>query len=188
MITKDFMKEVAIFAELAHRGQFRKNSDVPFINHPVKVMNVLKDVGAPVEVLAAGLLHDVVEDTEYTLEDIANRFGNPVSELVYYVTEKKEEDGVMRPWKDRKRDYIDLLYSAPYEAVLVSAADKLANLSDTYEDYKMFGDDAFKKFNATKSGQTWYYAEMVALFEKSEIPEMIVDTLKFMLKDMDMEV
>ncbi|GAB2550463.1 RelA/SpoT family protein [Brachybacterium huguangmaarense] len=72
-------------AEQAHRGQFRKSGD-PYITHPVSVATILADLGSPKEVLAAALLHDTVEDTDYSLDRLRAEFGDEIALLVDGVT------------------------------------------------------------------------------------------------------
>ena len=167
----DIIREAEAFAEKAHEGQMRKGpSKAPYITHPLAVADILKVHNATTEAVLGGLLHDVVEDTEYSLDDIAGLFGDYVAVIVDYVT---EPDHDIRPWKQRKKDYLARIADAPYDAVLVASADKLHNLRDTLRDYKEYGDDIWSMFNSQKDVQFWYYKSLVEIFEKRDIPPMI---------------
>jgi (p)ppGpp synthase/HD superfamily hydrolase len=166
------------FATEAHEGQMRKGGkDVPYITHPLAVAEILKDVGATTKEIVSGLLHDTIEDTDRTLEEIAMTFGDEVAVTVDYVTEADKST----KWKERKAKYITRLGTAPYSAVLVASADKLHNARDTLEDYRKYGDDVWSMFNSQKDSQFWYYKMLIEIFEARKIPEKIVEELKVIL-------
>lgn len=116
------------FAAKKHRTQRRKDSDqTPYINHPIAVARILR-VEASVSdevVLVAALLHDTVEDTRTTFEEIEQQFGKPVSEVVAEVTDDKS-----LPKAERKQRQIDHAAGLSDRAKLVKLADKTANLRD----------------------------------------------------------
>ena len=94
---KDLVKRAAEFATSAHEGQVRKYTGVPYIVHPIEVMEIVKTVDHDDEMLAAALLHDVVEDCGVTIEDIVKEFGSDVASLVSALTDvSKPEDGNRR--------------------------------------------------------------------------------------------
>lgn len=110
-----------------HRTQRRKNADKdPYINHPVEVATMISTIGKcdDLVTLQAAILHDVVEDTSATIEDIANKFGNEVADVVMQVTDDKS----LSKW-ERKRIQIELGKTMRHEAKVVRLADKLSNLS-----------------------------------------------------------
>ena len=121
------MRRAYAFAEAAHRGQRRKD-DRAFIAHPVHVARLLAARGYDEEVVAAALLHDVVEDTPVTLAEIRERFGARVAQLVECVTEDPE-----LPTPERKRAYREGLRRSPDAARAICAADKVCNASDLYQ-------------------------------------------------------
>lgn len=166
------------FATEAHDGQMRKGGkNTPYITHPLAVADILQDVGATVPEIVAGILHDVVEDTDRTLNEISLTFGDEVATYVDYTTEESKAE----KWKVRKVKYIERLTNAPYSAVLVASADKLHNARDTLEDYRKYGDDVWSMFNSQKDSQFWYYRSLIELFEARGIPEKIVEELKVVL-------
>ena len=110
---------------MAHEGQTRKGSTIPYISHPVHVAMILARHGAEDHVLQAALLHDVVEDCEeWTLERVTVEFGIGVAEIVSELTEDKSLS-----WEERKQAAIDHVPAMSADALLVKAADKLHNLS-----------------------------------------------------------
>jgi (p)ppGpp synthase/HD superfamily hydrolase len=115
--------EALEFAALAHQGQFRKSpTHIPYFSHPAAVALILAKGGFPEEVVVAGILHDVIEDTPFTAEDIEKRFGKKVLGIVLGVTEDKS-----LKWEERNRAYNEHLKNGPVESIAVSAADLIAN-------------------------------------------------------------
>ncbi|TLS38961.1 HD domain-containing protein [Pseudalkalibacillus caeni] len=140
-------------ASKAHDGQYRKVTDIPYISHPFTVGMYLLKAGCDDEVAAAGILHDVVEDTEFTLEQIEELFGKRVSSIV----EGCSEPDKSLPWEERKIHTINYLKTASLEVKLVACADKLHNLQTIYEDYQELGEKVWEKFNRGRDMQEWYY-------------------------------
>ena len=109
---------------LAHDGQTRKGSDVPYVTHVLHVSMMLARRGMDEDLIVAGLLHDVVEDCDdWTLERVADEFGPHVKSIVDQLTEDKS-----RTWQERKQHAIDKVPHMSPEAATVKAADKLHNL------------------------------------------------------------
>lgn len=111
------------FASIAHKGQQRKfPANVPYISHLAAVAMILLESGYGENVIVAGLLHDIIEDTPFKGDDILENFGQEVYELVVAVTENKS-----LPWAERKEKYLQQIEAAPISAKAISAADLLAN-------------------------------------------------------------
>lgn len=149
------------FAKECHRGQVRKGTTRPYITHCTEVARILHKHGYSEEIVIAGLLHDTVEDTEATLEDLRIGFGEEVSNLVNYVSEDKLPS---LSWTERKVRYIKKLTDAPEGAVVISAADKLHNITETLEQFLKVGDAVFLKFNAGKENQKWFYRSLTEMY------------------------
>ncbi|XP_064645160.1 guanosine-3',5'-bis(diphosphate) 3'-pyrophosphohydrolase MESH1-like [Lineus longissimus] len=116
------------FAAIKHKDQRRKDKDAtPYINHPIGVANILTEEGAVTDpiVIQAALLHDTVEDTDTTVEEIESIFGKEVAGVVAEVTDDK-----LLPKQERKRLQIVNAPKKTYRAKLVKLADKLYNLRD----------------------------------------------------------
>jgi (p)ppGpp synthase/HD superfamily hydrolase len=145
-----------IFAAQKHAGQVRKGTDVPYITHPVEVMQILTAAGCPDRVIIAGLLHDTLEDTAATAQEIRDLFGPDILDIVQSESEDKS-----RTWKERKQAAIDRLSGDTIEAKLVCCADKLANLRSMYADKQEIGENLWGRFNAAKNDIRWYYQSIV---------------------------
>jgi (p)ppGpp synthase/HD superfamily hydrolase len=149
------------YAAACHQGQTRRGGDVPYFEHAVAVGWILDRAGFDEEVVIAGLLHDVVEDTHATLADVEQRFGAVVAGLVAHCSEVKADDqGRKRPWIDRKRDHLAALADAPVEARAVILADKLHNLI-TMELDLAENRDIWSLFHARCDQVLWYYREAI---------------------------
>lgn len=146
----DRLEAALRFAAVAHRDQVRKSSDTPYVQHVVAVAWILDRAGFGETVQVAGLLHDVVEDTSVSIEDVAKAFGPEVARLVGFCTESKlDAEGRKRPWIDRKSDHVAALADAPVEARGIVLADKLHNLTSLAHDLAL-GVDAWSAFNADR--------------------------------------
>lgn len=140
--------EAVVFAERAHRGQLRKGSDTAYITHPMEVFQILTAMNANDDLLIAGLLHDTVEDTSVTLEDIRLSFGERAAYLVGSHTEDKSKS-----WDERKAAAICELRHAERDIRLLMMADKVSNLRSMLSDYIRVGDKLWERFNAGKDKQ-----------------------------------
>jgi (p)ppGpp synthase/HD superfamily hydrolase len=150
------------WAAVAHDGQVRKSSPVPYIEHPLAVAMILDRAGFPEDVVIAGLLHDVVEDTTATLNDVRARFGDAVAEIVEGCSEVKvDAQGNKRPWADRKRDHLLTLATASIATKAVVLADKLHNLTSIVLDLDE-GRPVWSAFNAGRGDVIAYYRSTLA--------------------------
>lgn len=142
------------FAAKAHADQQRKTGNMPYIAHPVGVAMLLQQYGYEETIVIAGLLHDTVEDTPVTLEDLRQQFGPDVAEIVAGCTEPPKK---IADWGTRKTYLIDNLRDAPLPVKVVAAADKYHNLSHTLELEQQVGEKIWKQFGRGKAQQAWYY-------------------------------
>ncbi|MCP3029401.1 HD domain-containing protein [Halobacillus sp. A5] len=145
------------FAEVAHKGQKRKSSDEDYINHPIRVARILKDAGGSESLICACLLHDVVEDTAYELEDIEREFGGEVRNIVAAHTEDKS-----KPWDERKAHTIEVVKTGSLDVKSLIVADKLDNLLSIEESYHQIGNAVWNYFNSGCKKQKWYYQSVAA--------------------------
>src|SRR4051794_21961243 len=110
------------FAAEGHRGQVRDADNAPFILHPLEVAHLLRGRGCPDHVVAAGVLHDVIEDADVEPAELGRRFGAQIARLVAAVSEPSVEGS----YEERKERLRDAVAGAEHDAVLVYAADKVA--------------------------------------------------------------
>jgi (p)ppGpp synthase/HD superfamily hydrolase len=139
-------------ASTAHEGQVRKGGRAAYILHPVAVVQVLASSGASEDVLCAGYLHDAVEDSDITIEQIEEAFGERVGELVAAVTEDKR-----LAWTERKQAALTGLETADADVLLLKGADLVVNITDVLLDHRDVGDEVWSRFRGSPSEQVWYY-------------------------------
>jgi (p)ppGpp synthase/HD superfamily hydrolase len=148
-------------AARAHLGQVRKGTTIAYISHPMAVASlVLEDDGDEDEAIAA-LLHDVVEDSEVTVAEVAAGFGERVAAIVEGCTDAFTEPKL--PWRERKEGYLARLPSHP-EAWRVSLADKLHNARTIAADLRRDGVATLDRFNGGREGTLWYYRSLADFF------------------------
>ena len=150
---KESILDAAIaFACHAHAGANRKGTDIPYIVHPVEVMKIVCTITPDEEIRAAAVLHDTVEDTGTSKEDITLRFGSRVANLVAAESEDKREGSPEKEtWRIRKQETLDHLEGAGKDAKIICLGDKLANMRDIARDYDAIGDTLWERFNAPET-------------------------------------
>ena len=166
---KDIAGEALVFAAKAHDGMRRRKSDAPYILHPMEVGAIIGTMTDDQEVIAAGLLHDVVEDAGISIEEIGEKFGERVMNLVASETEnKREELPPEETWWIRKEETLENLRTTDDIAVLMLwIGDKLSNIRAIYRDYLSEGDAVWNKFHQSDmSVQAWYYRSIMKYTER----------------------
>jgi (p)ppGpp synthase/HD superfamily hydrolase len=138
------LAEAAVFASDAHAGQIRNYSGRPYIEHPRAVAGLLREAGFGEDVLAAALLHDLIEDTATTSGEIRNRFGERVGDLV----DALSEDPSIESYERRKDAHREQVISAGPDAIAIYSADKLSNITDLRDLYEAEGEEAASRFKA----------------------------------------
>ncbi|GGF34491.1 phosphohydrolase [Halobacillus andaensis] len=146
------IEKAKAFATEAHKGQKRKSSNEDYIVHPIRVAYTLQQAECSKELICAGFLHDVVEDTPYELEDIEKEFGPAVTELVAAHTEDKTKS-----WHERKAHTIEVVRTGNLEVKSLIVADKWDNLQSIEEGQHKMGEAIWSYFNSSYDQQKWYY-------------------------------
>ena len=165
----ELVSEAIVFAVKAHDGMRRKKSEAPYILHPMEAAVIVGTMSDDQNLIAAAALHDVVEDAGVTIEEIEEKFGARVKELVASETEDKRAD--LPPtdtWRIRKEESLEVLKNTNDIGVLmVWLGDKLANMRSIYRDWKVEGDAMWQRFNQKNvSEQAWYYRSIVKLTDR----------------------
>jgi GTP pyrophosphokinase len=143
----------------------RKGTSVPYVSHLLQVAGMVLEYGGDMEQATAGMLHDAVEDCdEVTIEIVRTEFGDRVAAIVRDCTDTFEGDTAEHksPWRERKVQYIEHLASAPADAVLVSACDKVHNLGSIVADVRDIGLSYLDRFSAKPAEQLWYFRTVLA--------------------------
>ena len=165
----DIVSEAIIFATNAHDGMRRRKAESPYILHPMEVGAIVGSMTNDQEIIAASILHDVVEDAGITMEEIGEKFGERIMKLVASETEDKRED--LPPedtWRIRKEETLEVLKNTNDDAVLMLwIGDKLSNIRTIYRDFQVEGLDVWKKFHQSDvSVQAWYYRSIMKYTER----------------------
>ena len=183
-LNTDLLDRAIIFAVQAHHDTERRGKGFPYIVHPMEAVEIVSTITSDQELLAAAALHDTIEDTDVTVEDIRREFGDRVAELVHsesdqFVEGVSEEDS----WHDRKQAAIDRLAAASHDAKIVALGDKLSNMRAIWRDFQTKGDELWKIFHVTdKASHEWHYrgladslAELSDTFAYQEFVALIDD-------------
>ena len=149
----------------AHEAQVRKgDGKLPYIVHPVTVALILSRYSGDEDTIIAGLLHDTLEDTLVTPEEIEREFGAKVRDMVLDVT---EPDLPSLSWETRKARYLRRLQAAPRPSLLVAGADKIANLISMIAAHATAGDALWERFHAPPGQKLGFYRQIHSLLRTS---------------------
>lgn len=157
----EVITKATVFAARAHDGTRRKGSGMPYILHPMEAACIVSAMTRRSDLIAAALLHDVLEDTPVTYEELREEFGENIADIVQMETEDKSKS-----WKERKGRTIEQLPLRDDSIKMVTLGDKLSNMRATYSDYKIIGDRIWERFRVTdKKLHAWYYHGLLRGFE-----------------------
>lgn len=171
----DLLDRAIIFAVKAHHNTERRGKGFPYIVHPMEAVEIVATMTSDQELLAAAALHDAVEDTDVTVEQLREAFGDRVAELVH--AESDQLDGQVftgaaneaETWHQRKQAAIDRLAAASHDAKIVAMGDKLSNMRAIWRDYQMKGDELWQIFHVKdKASHEWHYRGLAASLKELE--------------------
>ena len=165
----ELVSSAIVFAAKAHDGMRRKKSEAPYILHPMEAAVIVGTMTDDQNLIAAAALHDVVEDANVTLDEIEEKFGKRVRELVASETEdKRAELPPADTWRIRKEETLAVLKNTTDVDVLTLwLGDKLSNMRAIYRDFKVEGNAMWQKFNQQDvREQAWYYRTIVKYTER----------------------
>ena len=143
-----------MFANLAHDGQKRKGTDIPYILHPMEAAAIVTRIKCDADLISAAWLHDTMEDAKFSHESISAAFNKRIADIVNFQSEDKSKS-----WKERKQHTIDELHACDDEGIkIVVLADKLSNIRDMHRNYAEIGEKLWERFNVKdKNLHGWYY-------------------------------
>ena len=180
VLTERFARAVD-YARIAHAGQTRKGTEIPYLTHLLSVASLVIEFGGSEDQAIAGLLHDTLEDCGAHHEPIIRaQFGDTVADIVLACTDGTAEgkgehitpEAKKADWLRRKKNYLSHLAQAPDDVLLVSGCDKLHNaraIVSDLEDMRV-GCGVFQRFTGGQSGTLTYYSLLAAVFSKRGIP------------------
>lgn len=163
-LDSDLLDRAIKFAVDAHHNTERRGKGFPYIVHPLEAVEIVATITPDQELLAAAALHDTIEDTDVTVEQIRAAFGDRIAELVHAESDQftegvSEEDS----WHARKQAAIDRLAAASHDAKIVAMGDKLSNMRAIWRDYQLKGDDIWSIFHVKdKASHEWHYRGLAA--------------------------
>lgn len=178
------------YAFMLHGHDARKSSSVPYMAHLLSVCAlVIQDGGDEQEAIAA-LLHDGLEDKpELTSdEEIRSRFGDRVLRIIKLATDTPEgyQGGPKPPWIERKEAYLEHIRETEPDLLRVTIADKIDNARAMLADHKRLGDALWKRFNAGKEQQKWYYRASVKAYQDAGVKGPLLEELEQLVKQMEL--
>ena len=159
------------FAVKAHSGTERRGKGFPYIIHLMEAVEIVATITPDQELLSAAMLHDTVEDTPVTVDDLRKEFGDRVASIVEAESDVRNEgESEHESWHRRKQEAIDRLTAAPLEAKIVALGDKLSNMRAIARDYAQIGDGLWKLFHVTeKSEHEWHYRGLAHALKDLEV-------------------
>lgn len=167
-IDTSLFDKAAAFAIAAHGGTERRGKGTPYVIHPMEAAAIVASITNDPEMLAAAVLHDVVEDTAVTADELRQAFGDRVTRLVLHDT---ASDSATLGWRGKRQGQIERLRAADRDGKIVALGDKLSNLRAIAGDYTLLGDALWQRFHAPQGRVDieWYYRGLAgALIELSE--------------------
>ena len=166
----NMLEEAIIYAAVMHQGKVRKFKSIPYILHPLEVSQILSTMTDDMEIITAGILHDIVEDTDGTLEEIEKRFGKRVAYLVSSESEQEYPGEDRREtWQRRKSEALLILKNSRDIGVkMLWLADKLANMRSLARIYSERGEAVWNELHQSDPEmQCWYYRTIAETVELS---------------------
>lgn len=177
-------EQALAYAAMAHVGQTRKSTAIPYVSHLLAVAGLVLEYGGDEDEAIGGLLHDAVEDAggQTRLQDIQRRFGERVAEIVLGCTDTDIEP--KPPWRARKETYLAKLPQVSASSRLVSACDKLHNCRCIVADLRQVGDAVWNRFTGGRDGTLWYYAALLAEYQRLNVHRPLVEELARTIRTM----
>ena len=159
------VSDAMIFATQSHDGALRKGTNLPYIVHPAEVAAIAATLTDDPQILAAALLHDVMEDCGVSESELTERFGARVAFLVKSETQERSGDPC-ETWLTRKRGAVERIAQGTREVKIIALSDKLSNMRAIHRDYDRDGEKLFFRFHQhDKALHAWYYRSFAALLE-----------------------
>ena len=171
-------EEIIHYVFKVFKGLKRKKEDIELCFHSIMVGNMLKNIGCNDTIVYIGYLHDVIEDTEYTYNDVLNKYGKEIADGVLSLS----EDQSIENYVDRKKNFIEKLNMVDNDILLIEIADKLQNLISDYEQFLINGKDSLITESNNYEELKWYHIELQKLFNKRIKNNVLLDRYNEIMK------
>ena len=167
---EDLLQRAIEFAVKKHTGQVRKGTTIPYVTHVIEAMEIVSRMTEDEELRAAAVLHDTLEDTDTLKEELSDVFGPQVADLVAAESEnKREELPPEQTWAIRKAETVKHLSQSGTEIKMLALGDKLSNVRAMARDFRVMGNELWKKFNnPDPAAQGRYYGSLARAFGEDE--------------------
>lgn len=175
----NIIKKAITKALVLHEGQVRKGDGMPYIVHPLETAFIISRYTMDDNLIAIALLHDTIEDTPYTIEELKSEFGTTIAPVVAALTEKKD----IKDWSERRREAIERIKQTQH-APFIKAADCLSNMRSLVAALKKDGSVVWKRFNATKPMYLAYFRAVLSI-ARNVMPQEMVEQYMEALKDLE---
>lgn len=182
----EFFDKAIHFAIDAHHNTERRGKGFPYIIHCMEAVEIVASITPDPELLAAAALHDTVEDTDVTFEQLRTEFGDRVAALVQSESDTMPVgENECESWRARKQAAIDRIAASSLDSKIVAMGDKLSNMRAIARDYEQIGDELWNRFHAPngKADHEWHYrglaqslSELSNTFAYKEFVELIEKT------------
>ncbi len=168
-LNTSLVDKAIIYATEHHKNTRRKGKDIPYILHPLEAMAIVASITDDQELIAAAALHDLIEDTDVTYEDIKKEFGVRIADIVLNESNNAIPNYEQLSWHEIREKNMEHLKSLPIDCKIVALGDKLSNMRAINYDYIILGDKLWDRFNEKNPLEhKWRYVELTKCFEGLE--------------------
>jgi (p)ppGpp synthase/HD superfamily hydrolase len=156
-----------IYAVTHHKNTRRKGKNIPYILHPLEAMGIVATITDDQELIAAAALHDLIEDTDVTYDDIYNEFGKRIADIVLSESNNAIDNYEDLSWHEIREKTMEKLKKASIDSKIVALGDKLSNMRAIYTDHKILGEKLWLRFNEKNPKEhKWRYVELTKCFDE----------------------
>ena len=163
----ELIDKAITYATKHHEGVSRKGKKIPYILHPLEAMSIVATITDDNELIAAAALHDLIEDTDVTYDDIKLEFGKRIADIVAAESINLLPNYDRLSWVEAKQLAIDKLKEAPIDVKIIALSDKLSNMRAINNDYRLNGEEFWNRFKIKdKNIHKWRYNALLECFEE----------------------
>lgn len=163
----ELIDKAIIYAIKHHKNVSRKGKNIPYIIHPLEAMSIVSSITDDVELIAASALHDLIEDTDITYDDIKKEFGKRIADIVNEESDNQLPNYENLSWEETKTLALNRLKNASLDVKIVALGDKLSNMRAIHNDYSLIKDKLWIRFNESNpSLHKWRYNELIGCFNE----------------------